>query len=161
MFANATLESCDVCLPNATSGYGIFSGSSKLNTVRLIIPLTKNLRECFYIAPALRYVTLHAGMCSALDFQNKFADSAIGAMPLLESLEFEAYNGTPALASCTTFKLYATHTNLTEQSISNCVGALPDWSLTGKSATCQFPAGRLTDDQKGILTAKGWTYTEV
>ena len=100
-------------------------------------------------------------MCSALDFQDAFAESAIGAMPLLESLEFEAYNGTPALASCTTFKLYATHTNLTEQSISNCVDAFTDWSATGKSATCQFPAGRLTEEQKGILTAKGWTYTEV
>ena len=161
MFAATGLESFDVCLPNATSGYGIFSGDSKLNTVRLIIPLTKNLRECFYSAPALRYVTLHAGMCTALDFQNVYADSAIGAMPLLESLEFESYNGTPALASCTTFKLYATHTNLTDQSISNCVEAFTDWSATGKSATCQFPAGRLTDDQKSTLTAKGWTYTEV
>ena len=161
MFALSGMESFDVCFPRATTAFGLFNSCQKLHTVRLIIPLTADLRECFYATSAPRHVTLHAGKCTVLNFAEGFAKGDIGAIRNVENLEFEDYDGTSALASCTTFKLYAYHTKLTNQAISNCVGALPDWSLTGKSATCQFPAGRLTEEQKGILTAKGWTYTEV
>ena len=161
MFALSGMESFDVCFPRATTAFGLFNSCQKLHTVRLIIPLTADLRECFYATSAPRHVTLHAGKCTVLNFAEGFAKGDIGAIRNVENLEFEDYDGTSALASCTTFKLYAYHTKLTNQAISNCVGALADWSLTGKSATCQFPAGRLTAEQKGILTAKGWAYTEI
>ena len=161
MFALSGMESFDVCFPRATTAFGLFNSCQKLHTVRLIVPLTADLRECFYATSAPRHVTLHAGQCTILNFAEGFAKGDIGAIRNVENLEFEDYDGTSALASCTTFKLYAYHTKLTNQAISNCVGALPDWSLTGKSATCQFPAGRLTEEQKGILTAKGWAYTEI
>lgn len=144
-----------------TSSSGLFHSSSKLTSVQISAP-EQGATNWFGSAP-IETLRLSVPSFQKLDFST----SGIGACTPLETLEI--FEDTDAdgvmhagLETCTTIKFYATHTSLSAPSVQNIVDAAADWSASsGVSALMQMPAGKLTEEQKSTLTAKGWTYSEV
>lgn len=184
MFDNSGIFSWDGDFPELTSATSMFSyminmtsfrskmlkvtasSSLLLNSTKLVsveISAPKQTATSWFGTSPIETLRLSIPSFQKLDFST----SGIGACTPLETLEI--FEDTDAdgvmhagLETCTTIKFYATHTSLSAVSVQNIVDAAADWSASsGVSALMQMPAGKLTEEQKSALTAKGWTYSEV
>ena len=154
MLYNCTsLTSATLNLPSATNCYYMLNRCTSLTSATLNLPSATNCGNMLSGCTSITTLAINIARIATVDFNNLDSANKLATLKNLTILE-------GGLAACTTFKMYATNTVITDESIQNVVTALPDWSGTSKSATCQFPAGRLTEEQKTTLTAKGWTYTE-
>ena len=183
MFDNSGIFSWDKDFPELTSAYRMFadmpnmtsfrtkmpkvtSSASFVNGLKLVsveISASKQASTTWFGSSPIETLRLSVPSFQKLDFST----SGIGACTPLETLEI--FEDTDAdgvmhagLETCTTIKFYATHTSLSATSVQNIVDVVEDWSASsGVSALMQMPAGKLTEEQKSTLTAKGWTYSEV
>ena len=183
MFDNSRIFSWDKDFPELTSAYRMFadmpnmtsfrtkmpkvtSSASLVNGPKLVsveISASKQTSTNWFRSSPIETLRLSVPSFQKLDFST----SGIGACTPLKTLEI--FEDTDAdgvmhagLETCTTVKFYATHTSLSATSVQNIVDAVEDWSASsGVSALMQMPAGKLTEEQKSTLTAKGWTYSEV
>ncbi len=147
-------------MPKVTSSASFVNGSK---VVSVEISASKQASTTWFRSSPIETLRLSVPSFQKLDFST----SGIGACTPLKTLEiFEDTDADgvmhPGLETCTTIKFYATHTSLSATSVQNIVDAVEDWSASsGVSALMQMPAGKLTEEQKSTLTAKGWTYSEV
>ena len=182
MFDNSRIFSWDKDFPELTSAYRMFPDMPNMTSFRTKMPKVTS-SAAFVNGPKLVSVEISASKqasttwfggsspietlrLSVPSFQNlNFSSSGIGACTPLTTLEF--FEDTDAdgvmhqpLESCTTVKFYNTHTSLSDTSIQNVINALTDYSATSTTALIQLPSGRITEDQKTQITAKGWTWSE-
>lgn len=148
-----SLTSVTLDLPSATNCDSLVRSCANLINATLYLQSAASCRYTFYMCTRLTTLTINIARMVTVDFNDLDRANKIATLENFTILE-------GGLASCTTFKMYATNTAITDVSIQNVIDALTDYSGTSTSATCQFPAGRLTEEQKTTLTAKGWTYTE-
>lgn len=160
----AKITEVDLELPVCTSFQQVVQACSNLKTARFILPICPNGTSTgfgtgsFYALASIQSIILHIPLVTTFTLVN-YRNSPNSFTRLMFERDKTGLSG---LASCTTFKLDGNEErNLDAESIENIVDSFTDWSGTGTSATCQFPAGKLTEEQKATLTAKGWTYTEV
>lgn len=185
MFAGCPLVDVELDLPKAKYITGILYLCTSLKTVKLRAPLVTNIDSALYITTAesvelslarlnapyqvlsangqLTDLRLSVPSLETIDFQF----SKMGDVPALEELRFFADTDADGVMhegaeKAKTIKFYATHTALSAASVQHIVDTVTDWSTsTGVSALLQIPTGKLTEEQKATLAAKGWTYTEV
>lgn len=163
-FTGTKLESIDLTLPVCTAFYQAVQSCNLLKKARFILPIcpTQNGLRGFagnsiYAMSCIESIILHVPRVTKFDL----SDNHLGDGQLTHLFFERDETGLSGLAACTTFKLGYDFRNLDAESIENIVDSLSDWSAEGTAATCQFPEGKLTEEQKAMLTAKGWTYTEV
>ena len=181
MFDNSRIFSWDKDFPELTSAYRMFPDMPNMTSFRTKMPKVTN-SAAFVNGPKLVSVEISASKqasttwfglspietlrLSVPSFQKlDFSSSGIGACTPLTTLEFFEDTDSSGvmhqpLEKCTTVKFYNIHTSLSDTSIQNVIDAIPDYSSTSTSALIQLPAGKITEDQKAQITAKGWTWSE-
>ena len=187
MFDGSKISSADLDLPSATSIKQMFVGCGSLTSLRLRAPLVSSVQSlCFNTGLIDAEISLVKAtsvpmllalgkgpstlrLCLPLIETFNFEDNttSLGKVETLATLQF--FSDTDAdgvlyggLENAKTIKFYDYNTALTAESVQHIVDTVTDWSTsTGVSALLQIPTGKLTEEQKATLAAKGWTYTEV